>query len=226
MIQKFVCVPKSDYDVIIVSNGTINQIESKLIELNEHTNNEIPLNSKMTFIDNFPQLIDHFKNLGIKDFHGKVIFMFFNGLNYIQNFLSDIIDYYNNLTVLDYPYLIYNKLNNPGKVLNDSPSIEMVQNVYFYFDSSISINNSPANPYGFLISNDDCNQFNTVISITNDILKKMNFMIGRIRGVYIDDLQLHGEKVYSLHSLMKNFPKVEKIDLSSYTQLLMNDMII
>ncbi|EAZ63536.1 hypothetical protein PICST_38374 [Scheffersomyces stipitis CBS 6054] len=186
MIQKFTCVPRSDYNVIIVSNGTVNQIESKLIEINEHSNNEIPVNAQITYLDNFRHLVKHLNRLPGKTFNGKVLFMFFNGMSYIQDILSDLIDHYNKCTLF-----------------NSLP--------YFKYEHS-----DPA----------DTNQFNTIMTIANDILKKMSFMTGRIRGLYIDDYELNGEKVYPLQRLMRNFPSVERIELSSYAQLFMNDMIL
>ncbi|KAK6464217.1 hypothetical protein DFJ63DRAFT_333795 [Scheffersomyces coipomensis] len=252
MIQKFTCVPKSDYEVIIVSNGTINQVESKLIEINEHTNNEIPFNSSITYLDNFNQLITHLnKNFPNKVFNGKVLFMFFNGLTYIQNFLSDLIDHYNKCTILNVQhhhqqqqqqietddellakYFQFDNYTNTNKLYKSHPVFEKIENVYFYFDSSVSIDTTTSSsPYDFLINSNynpsnDTNPFNTVVTIANDILKKMSFMIGRIRGLYIDDFQLNNEKIIPLHCLMRNFPNVERIELSSYTQLLMKDMIL
>ncbi|KAK6200128.1 uncharacterized protein RJT21DRAFT_114559 [Scheffersomyces amazonensis] len=233
MIQKFTCVPRTDYEVIIVSNGTIDQVESKLIEINEHTNNEIPLNSNITYLDNFSQLIQHLnRNVPGNIFNGKVLFMFFNGLYYIQDFLSDLIDHYNTKTILNSEYLAFNKYQNKKKIINKDPEFERIENVYFYFDSSVSIDTTTtSSPYAFLVQSNytpasDKNPFNTVVTIANDILKKMSFMIGRIRGLYIDDFQLSNDKVVPLHSLMRNFPSVERIELSSYTQLLMKDMIL
>ncbi|KAK6454922.1 uncharacterized protein RJT20DRAFT_53385 [Scheffersomyces xylosifermentans] len=232
MIQKFTCVPKSDYEVIIVSNGTINQIESKLIEINEHTNNEIPMNSHITYLDNFKQLVKHLdKNVPGKVFNGKVLFMFFNGLTFIQDFLSDLIDHYNKCTLFNaIPYFKYNQYENHKKAIKENPFFERIENVYFYFDSSVAISYGSNSPYDFLLPSygekPDTNQFNTIMTIANDILKKMSFMVGRIRGLYIDDFQLNGDKVYPLHCLMRNFPNVERVELSSYTQLLMTDMIL
>ncbi|KAG2735015.1 hypothetical protein G9P44_001229 [Scheffersomyces stipitis] len=231
MIQKFTCVPRSDYNVIIVSNGTVNQIESKLIEINEHSNNEIPVNAQITYLDNFRHLVKHLNRLPGKTFNGKVLFMFFNGMSYIQDILSDLIDHYNKCTLFNsLPYFKYEQYSTQKKVLKENPFFERIENVYYYFDSSVAVNNTPSSPYDFLFHNSsdpaDTNQFNTIMTIANDILKKMSFMTGRIRGLYIDDYELNGEKVYPLQRLMRNFPSVERIELSSYAQLFMNDMIL
>ncbi|ODV78404.1 uncharacterized protein CANTADRAFT_53373 [Suhomyces tanzawaensis NRRL Y-17324] len=191
MIQKFVCVPKSDYDVIVISNGTIQQIEAGLANLNESTNNEIPLNGHITYLDTFDQLANHLKALnkaaapGSRGFSGKVLFMFFNGLDYVQDFLSSLIDYYNKCTFLD--------------------SFQ-----YHTFNHSTTLSGPT---------------FNTIVSITNDILKKMTFMLGRVRGLYIDDTQLAGEKSYPLRCLARNFPNVERIELASRPNLLFNAIV-
>ena len=42
MIQKFTCVPITDYDVIVVSDGTKDQINSKLSQIKDLTNKRIP----------------------------------------------------------------------------------------------------------------------------------------------------------------------------------------
>lgn len=221
MIQRYTCVPTSEYDVAIVTNGTIEQIESKLIEINEKTNNEIPLHSNFTYLDNFKELLDFLKQHTTKNsklvsndsnnhhpdideikFKGKVVFMFFNGVEFIQDILSDLIDY-------------------SIQVANNS-NHQNLSNAYFYFDSTISFT-SNTTPTDLL---NDANLFNTMVTIANDILKKINFMVDRIRGIFIDDIQLAGEKVYPLHCIMRNFPNVERIELTSFSSLLMNDMIV
>lgn len=217
MIQKFTCVPKSDYDVIIISNGTINQIESKLIEINEHANNTVPLNSKITYLNDFKALVTHLHSKDIKTFPGKVVFMFFNGLEYIQQLISDLIDHYSK-------YIVTHFIQQNKSQIN---SFEKLENVYLYFDSSITMIQRPSSPYDFLLytNNDDYeSQLNTIANIANDVIKKMNFVIGKIRGVYIDDLQLDAKE--GIIPMRSSRPLVEKTDLSCFSQLVMSDIIL
>ncbi|EGW35410.1 uncharacterized protein SPAPADRAFT_58628 [Spathaspora passalidarum NRRL Y-27907] len=215
MIQKFTCVPRSDYDVVIVSNGTVAQISAKVSQINgQLSQNEIPTNSHITYLDSFKSLIAHLHtHTADQRFKGKVIFMFFNGLEFIQEVIGDLIDHYSRFMLMSYS--------------SKNQKIEKLDNVYFYFDSSISeAPTEPSDPYDMFMYNNHSYEyhFNTVAIIANDIIKKMNFMIGRIRGVYIDDVNLHGERMIPLQHIHRNFPKVERIDLSSYH--MMNDMIV
>ncbi|EMG46135.1 hypothetical protein G210_3629 [Candida maltosa Xu316] len=61
--------------------------------------------------------------------------------------------------------------------------------------------------------------FNILANIVNDVLKKMNFMVNRIRNVYIDDMELAGERSVPLKRLVNNYPKVEGFQLSSNIQI-------
>lgn len=217
--------------MLIVTNGTIHQVESKLIEINEKTNNEIPLHSNFTYIDTFNDLLktlkrhyDRNKKLVSSDdnpatdheakFNGKVLFMFFNGVDFIQTILSDLIDHHHSV--------IANYYSDSNAHLKTKNPYELITNAYFYFDSTISMT---PNTLPSAILNDSY-LFKTILTIANDILKKMSFMMVRIRGIFIDDIQLSGEKVYPLHCLMRNFPNVERIELTSFSSILMNDMIV
>lgn len=229
MIQKFTCVPKTDYDVLIVTNGTVSQVESKLDEINRRTNDEIPSTACITYLDNFSQLLSYLDKHN-KVFQGKVLFMFFNGLEYIQDFISDLIDHFNRCSIFCNPYI----QNDAGiKHHKGMHAIERLENAYFYFDSSVSDIKEVdydydfhfSYPYNLSESSENLkSQFNSVITIINDVLKKISFMTDRIRGVYIDDVDLPGEKVYPLRCLIRNFPQVESINLTSHNQLLMNDL--
>lgn len=202
MIQRYTCVPTFEYDVLIVTNGTPAQVEASLCDINSQTDNELPLTANVTYLDTFADLVEYLNshNSG-HNFSGKVLFMFFNGLAYIQDVLLDLIDHYHQVE-------FRNKV--PGGRLS---------NAYFYFDSSILI-------LSRFSPNEDSHEFNTIVTIANDILKKISFMVGRIRGVFIDDLPLAGEKGYPLHCLMRNFPHVERIELSSHSLVFMPDLIV
>lgn len=223
MIQRYTCFPTSEKDVLVVTNGTVSQIESKLIEINEKTENEIPFHSNFTYLKDFNELMinlrdHHNRNVNLvsstnqdksydeRNFNGKVVFMFFNGVEFIQNIISDLIDHSRLVS--------YN-----GKSIK---SYETLKNAYFYFDSTISITQD-ATPSAMV---NDANLFNTIVTIANDILKKIYFMVERVRVIFIDDMQLSGEKVHPLHCLIRNFPIIERIELNSFASILMNDMII
>ncbi|RLV96365.1 hypothetical protein JA1_000330 [Spathaspora sp. JA1] len=217
MIQKFTCVPKSDYDVVIISNGTEAQISAKVSQINNHlSNNEIPVNSRVTYLSNFKSLIAHLHtHTADQRFKGKVVFMFFNGLEFVQDIIGDVIDHYSRFMHMSY---------QKKKLIE-----EKLENVYFYFDSSISEESvKPADPYDILLYKQFQSydyHFNTLATIANDIIKKMDFMLGRIRGVYIDDLNLQGDRTVPIQQIHRNYPKVERIDLSSYSMSMRNDMI-
>ncbi|CAX42157.1 conserved hypothetical protein [Candida dubliniensis CD36] len=172
MIQKFTCVPATDYDVIVVSNGTKSQIQSKVA---------VAKPARITYLHDLPSLSSYLSE--VPNFTGKIIFMFFDGVQYIQDFICDAIDLY-------------------GKT-----PFSLVQNAYFYFDK---LENDPVNL--------DL-QFNTVAVIVNDVLKKSNFMLDRVRGVYIDDLSLVGDRSFSMKRLICNFPNVEKFVLQSNAKI-------
>lgn len=231
MIQRYTCIPTSEYDVLIVTNGTINQVESKLIEINEKTNNEIPLHSNFSYVETFNDLLKTLKQHYVRNtklassddnpvsdneakFNGKVLFMFFNGVEFVQSILSDLIDHYHSV--------IANYYSDCKSHLKSKKPYEVITNAYFYFDSTISM--TPTTLPSAILN--DAYLFNTMLTIANDILKKISFMVVRIRGIFIDDIQLAGEKVYPLHCLMRNFPNVERIELTSFSSILMNDMIV
>lgn len=216
MIQKYTCVPVAEYDVLIITNGTVAQVEDALEVLNEQTN-EVPFTSNVVYLDSFKDLIQHLDMNEKMDlltrsicFKGKVVFMFFNGLEYIQTFLCEIIDHYN--------ALMQNLASNTA-----SFKYQQLYNVYFYFGASVA---QDSGLDAHLSIFQDSHQFNTIVSIANDILKKIDFMVYRIRGVYLDDGQLSGERVYPLHSLLRNFPNVERVELTSSPPFLMKGLIV
>lgn len=202
MIQKFTCIPKSEYDVIIVSNGRLDQIDKKL---EADFKDDIPTNSHLTYLSNFNALLTHMDK-SKQPFDGKVIFLFFNGLEFIQEVLSSIIDYTNKVDLLLALGASYGKKLPSG--------FHIIENAYFYFDSSISASSS-SDLLDVYLNNEV--SFVSVANIVNDILKKMSFMLRRVRNLYIDDDMdiIGGERAYPLRCLIKNFPQVEKIELSS-----------
>ncbi len=170
MIQKFTCVPATDYDVIVVSNGTESQIKSRVTTAKT---------ARITYLHDLPSLSSYLSE--VPNFTGKIIFMFFDGVQYIQDFICDAIDLY-------------------GKT-----PFSLIQNAYFYFDKLDPVNLDL--------------QFNTVAVIVHDVLKKSNYMLDRIRGVYIDDLLLVGDRSIPMKRLICNFPNVEKFVLQSNAKI-------
>lgn len=226
MIQKYTCVPSSEYEVLVLTNGSIQQVENKLEDMNNQLDKPIHDNYRVTYFSSFGELIhylDDFKQDKRIDveFNGKIFFMFFNGLSFIQGVISDSLDYYqtymrektkahyemlHKLEYLNFDIQKYqNRFNNHNKL----------NNCYFYFDSTIF----DAEDMHF----DD--SFNFLVTIVNDVLKKINFMVGCIRGIVIDDFDLQGEKVFPIHCLLRNYPGIERIELSSESSLSMKDLI-
>ncbi|SGZ57448.1 CIC11C00000005212 [Sungouiella intermedia] len=215
MIQKYTCVPVDEYDVLIVTNGAVHQVEQALHQLNERTDNDIPLNATIVYLDSFEDLVTHLRITNMEtispttNFKGKTVFMFFNGLEYIQNFICEVIDYYGSLVMGFTPDFHKARLS----ILNNS---------YYYFDSSVATDLG-MEPTSML---SDSVQFNYIVTIVNDILKKMSFMLHRIRGVYLDDIQFNGERLYPLQALLRNFPNLERVDLASEAEVCFREIVV
>lgn len=220
MIQKYTCVPICDYDVLVITNGTMSQVEDRLGKINSQTNDEIPLNSSITYLHTIKDLIEYlsfFKdkaNNGKLEYGGKVVFMFFHGMEYIQDVLCDLIDHEHKCSITRDIPLAYHMLSMVDKEHSynyNSRPVEILENAYFYFDSSIM--------------SEDLD-FTMVVTIANDILKKTNFMVGRIRGVYIDDKNLEGERAYAVSNLLRNYPNIETLELTSKEMVLMGHLVL
>lgn len=213
MIQSFNEV--HDYDVVVLTNGGIQQVENKLDDMNNQLDKPLPVNYRVTYLSSFNELLIYLDNYSLDnpnsvDFNGKIFFMFFNGLSFVQEIVSESISYYHrclNKTI---------KMDNYLKqdIMNYNPYNKLA-NCYFYFDSSIF-------DLEDLHSNDS---FNFLVTIVSDVLKKTNFMVGNIRGIVIDDLDLKGEKIFPIHCLLRNYPGIERIELSSESSLCMKDLI-
>ncbi|EGV63452.1 hypothetical protein CANTEDRAFT_107031 [Yamadazyma tenuis ATCC 10573] len=202
MIQRFTCMPTSEYDVLVLTNGSVSQVENKLQDMNEQLDNALPKHYRLRYLNSFAdlvQFVDDFKADTHKqvDFAGKIFLMFFDGLEFIQNVLSDAIDYYQRC--------LMRKANFDFDAIN----------CYFYFDSSIF-------DFGDL---DFENGFNHLITIVSDVLKKMNFMVGNIKGIVLDDFDLKGEKIFPIHCLLRSYPRIERIELASDAAVVMRGLL-
>lgn len=219
MMQKYTCVPICDYEVLIVTNGTVSQVEGKLTKLNEQNNDEIPLNSSITYLKTFKELVEYLSfykdsNNDEVKYTGKIVFMFFNGLEFVQDILCDAIDHSHKCTAtrdIPFDYHMRSMIDKAHDYNDKSQSVEVMQNTYFYYDSTVM--------------SDDAD-FNMVVSIVKDILKKTDFMVGRIRGVYIDDEHLEGEKAFAVSNLLRNYPNIETLQLTSRKTIMMKDLIV
>ncbi|RCK59565.1 hypothetical protein Cantr_07387 [Candida viswanathii] len=197
MIQKFTCVPITDYDVIVVSDGTRDQIDAKLSQIKDISNKHIPKNSHVTYLSDFPSLTHHLSSTGSrKSYNGRVYFMFFNGLDYIQEFIWDVLETY-------------------GQSIFDSrqPRPVQLKNAYFYFGLVQEL--ELLDPFVLSYKKRSVDDFNTVAVMVSDVLKKMGDMLGGVKAVYIDDVQLVGERSIALKQLIRNYPKVEKFELAT-----------
>lgn len=232
MIQRFTCVPTYLYDILIVTNGSAELVESKLPQVNDKLGNQLPKQYRPVYINSFNELIVYLENYKQDNenipFNGKIFFMFFNGVTFIQNVLIEAIDYYqrysfckSNLPIEMLSGLAGSSIDGSsldGSSLDGSssfPMLNQLQDCYFYFDASI---------FGYNGSFYD-DSFNSLVTIINDILKKTVFMIRNIKGIVIDDINLKGEKIYPIHCLLRNYPRIERIELSSDSSLLMNHLI-
>lgn len=189
MIQKYTCVPVSEYEVLVVSNGSVAQVDRALGEINAKTENAIPASAHVVYFETLSDVMVHLALDGA--FAGKVVFMFFNGVEYVQQFLSEMIDHYH----------------------RSQKRSATFANAYFYLDASVA-------------SDGDAGLFAALVNIANDILKKSSFLLRRIRGVYLDDMPLLGERTYCLRGLVRNFPTVERIELSGSAPVQMNYLVV
>lgn len=215
MIQRFTCVPTFEYDILVLSNGSVEQVEQSLIKMDKQLEHALPQHYRLTYLDSIAELVvylDNFKQDKNKDieFNGKIFFMFFDGLGFVQDILSDAIDYYQRCLVKksDYHFELMYKLEYLNFDLNQFQNYQpynKLNNSYFYFDSSMFDSNEVAFK----------DSFNYLVTIVNDVLKKVNFMIGHIKGIVIDDAQLQGDKIFPIHCLLRNYPRIERLELSS-----------
>lgn len=223
MIQRFTCVPAEEYEALVVTNGSVDQVESSICKINDQCHDFT--RCTIVYFDNLRDLFTHLQHNENTTYHGKVLFMFFNGLEYVQEILGDLIDNYNDRwqpRSIPYNYsltLIVKAGTDAQGVAARSGTaascMERLDNAYFYFDSSV------------------CNQgdavdtlFLSIVCIAQDILKKSAYLIGRIRGLFIDDANLAGERVYPLHSLFRNFPAIERVELTSAASVAFNDLVL
>lgn len=197
MIQKFTCVPITDYDVTVVSDGTRDQINAKLSQIKDINSARIPKNSHITYLPDFPSLCHHLDDISIlKMYNGKVYFMFFNSLEFVQEFIWDVLETYGQ------------------SIFNSSlPHQIQLKNAYFYFGLVQEL--ELLNPFITNYTKRIVDDFNTVAMMVSDVLNKMGYMLGGVKAVYIDDIQLVGERSIALKKLMRNYPKVEKFELAS-----------
>lgn len=225
MIQRFTCIPTYEYDVLILTNGTVAQVEEKLEGMNSQIEHSLPDKHRLIYLDNFKALIDHLDSYRTGacniEFKGKIFFMFFDGLKFIQSVISDTMDYYQRCLVKksNFYFDAMYSLEYLDFDLNKFPEhipYDKLANCYFYFDSSVFDSEEAAYE----------NSFNYLLTIVNDVLKKINFMMGNIKGIMIDDYDLKGEKIFPIHCLLRNYPRIERIELSSDSSLIMKDLVL
>lgn len=201
--------------MIIVTNGSHEQVERTLVLLNERTSNLVPMHTNVVFLHSFTDLVNHLDRQSttgepVNYYNATTVFMFFNGVDFIQKFLCQAIDYENHL------------LASMARDM-DKFSLTKLSNSYFYFDGSISVDYGRVSPASFLR---DGHQFNALMSVANDIMKKTSFMLCRVRGILIDDIRADGERVYALSRFVQNLPYVERVELASASPILMTHMLI
>lgn len=222
MIQRFTCIPAEQYEALVVTNGSVQQVESCICKINDQCRDFDKC--KIVYFDNLNDLLCHLLLNDLTTYHGKVLFMFFNGLEYVQETLSDLIDNYNDrfqLTSIPFNYSL-TLIAKAGKDARGAAMksaanscMEHLDNAYFYFDNSVIEQDESSNAL-----------FLSIVCIAQDIIKKSTHLIGRIRGLFLDDKNLAGERVYPLHSLLRNFPAIERVELTSEASRAFNDLVL
>lgn len=214
-MKKFVCVPCEQYDVVIVTNGTPAQIQLALIQLNERTGNEIPMESRISYLLSFPDLVSHVHRNShnqqeVVEFKGKTVFMFFNGIEFVQTFLSDVIDHHN--TAL-----------RSAMTLTNGPQFAVLCNTYFYFDATVAADLTKMSASAIF----GATQLSyNVVGIANDVIKKLEFMVRRVRAIFIDDVFIGDEKAFDIRGLLRNHANIEEVLLASKLPLQMRGLIV
>lgn len=171
MIQRFTCVPAQEYEALVVTNGTVDQVEQSLDKISGQCQDF----SKCTLIyfDTLNDLLVHLLQNESPAYHGKVLFMFFDGLNFVQKTLGDLIDHYNDRwhpRCVPYTYsmtLVVRaktaKSAAPGaaaKTRGAAGGMERLDNAYFYLDRSVCDENACQDGL-----------FLAIVAIAQDILK-------------------------------------------------------
>lgn len=186
--------------VVVVSNGSVDQVENALKEFSV-SHGRIAMVSEIVHLYSFPELICFLERTEEKKsaqiaFEGEVVFMFFKGLNFIQDLTCDVMDFQRTL---------------PGDWATRTYQAYRLCKVYFYFDATVV--DFPGERSGN--SFEDSHQFNSIMTIATDVIRKLCFMMQRIGGVFLDDRNLSGGKAIALRHFLRNFPNVEKLDLWS-----------
>lgn len=203
MIQRYTCVPVTEYDVHVITNGSVEQVEEALDKINSQAENEIPLTAPITYFETFEEMtrfLDMDERPDAAQFRGKTVFMFFNGVDYILAFLSQVLD--------------HSRKHGSGPRVAAQKKCRAPTNTYFYFDHTVL----PS------LLQDDQGQWMTMVLIASDILKKLGSVVGRIRGLFLDDQAMPGDRTYAILALLRNFPTVERVGLLSETPVALNGL--
>lgn len=181
-------------DLLILTNGSVLQVENKLEDINQQLDFAFPKSYSVVYVSSIVELA-----VLSTQGHFTVLFMFFNGLEYVRKVINDCIDYI--------------------PIVNSMPAGKaQVCDCYFYFDSlvveyEVPISNKvPIESVDFTTAS-----FDHMISVVSDVLKKLGGLVSRVKGIVLDDMNLTGEKIFAVNWLLKHHV-IERVELSSDVQ--------
>lgn len=186
---------------VVVSKGSHSLVKNRIVELNEHHSSEVLVNLDTVYLTLLNELMRWAGQRNLSKIENRIIFMFFDGVDLVLDFIGELLDYHRNCS-----------------------TAIMLEQVYLYFDSSVTQTVNPSDPYGFLRS-EAATEFSALATVTLDVLRHLSFMVERVCGVYFDDFSATGSREPWLQALMRNHPKLERINLSLFQLLVMRGFV-
>ena len=198
MMQKFICVPKAESDVFVISDGTNDQIESTLSQITDISDQKIPDDCHIIRLADLQSLSPYliYASLNSRFYSRRVYFMFLNSLNYIHEIISD-------------------SLVSSFKLSSRSPI--QLKNAFFCFRFNRFNKFQQLDPFDMHYRKHKINEFNTAAMIISQVLNKLRYLLAEVKTVYIDDQELAGERDISLKRLVSNYSNADKFELTSLT---------
>lgn len=189
----------TDCSILLVTNGSKERITTALKIISQTEGVALKV-ADFTRIYTFGELMERLMTSGHEmhkptAFEKEVLFMFFDDIEYLEEFVCDIMEFC---------------LLNIGK-LSTKASNPMC-NAHLYFDATLA--KQVCDDYTNHGS-DNSNQFSSIVSLAHDFIGKIAFMFHRIRTIYFNDKNLRGNRSIPLHGLLRNFPIIERVELWS-----------
>ncbi|MCH0628787.1 hypothetical protein JNB11_02230 [Kocuria palustris] len=186
---------------VVVSRGSHSLVKNRIVELNEHHSSEVLVNLDTVYLTLFNDLMSWARQRNLRHINNKIIFMFFDGVNSVLDFIGELLDYQ-----------------------RDCSTPVLLKQVYLYFDSSVTQTVNSGDPYSFLRL-EASTEFSILATVTLDVLRHLSCMVDRVCGVYFDDFTSTGSREQWLQALMRNHPKLERINLSLFQLLVMRGFV-